>query len=116
MRHQAEVLKDHALLDHDHGVQDGLEPLDGERAARFGIVVEVAALALREPPEARGPEIRTVVDHEDAHRLVQELEEPVEVHERVLVHGDEVGGAGPVHVPLVHVEVLGTSRGGGASP
>ena len=110
LRHQTQVLEDHALLDHDHGVQQGLDAFDGQRAAVVGVVPQVPASALAEPGDARGAKARAFVHDEHAHGVVQELKQAVDVHVRVLVDRHEIGGARLIQVPLVAIQVVGGTR------
>lgn len=103
--HQTEVLQDHAHLEIHEVGHELFEMLDGDDLSVCGIVIEMSAPAAGEPGEAGRTIAVAFIENEDAGILIENLQQPIEVHGCEIADWQEVRTARSVEGPSVGVDV-----------
>ena len=104
-RHQAKVLQHHPLLGGDEFRHELLHLSHRGDAPFVRVRFEIPALITGKFRHARWEKIIPLVENERASVFVQNLQQPVDIHERQIVHWQEITCAGRVRRPAIRVDV-----------
>ena len=77
LRHQAQVLEHHALLDSDELCHHQLQSLHGQHSSARWVVDQMTAAAAPEAANPRGLKIRPLVNDKGPGVLVENLQQPL---------------------------------------